>query len=282
MCMRCVAMDRSATYLCFLFSSSRPFLRCTSSSDVRVDVGMATFATLLRELWKDVSTGTMPTRTSLEQLASVGLGYAMVAGAALLKLPQIAALVRAKSAQGIKKESVEIEVMAYVVTCLYAWQKQLPFSAYGEAVFLALQSAALCGLVYKYQDVGFVRQSMVVGPFLAALGAAVTGRLDKAWIETMFDAVAIMVLAARLPQILVNFNNKSTGQLSLITVGLTFLGGVARIFTSIQENAGRGMVQSYVLASVMNAILTGQILYYRRCSKARTAARKAKGKERAN
>jgi len=276
MCCKCMV----CTDPCHTVHASCPFLGCVSSVGVRVDVGMATFATLLREVWKDVSAGTMPTRTSLEQLSSLGLGYAMVAGAALLKLPQIAALVRARSAQGIKKESVEIEVMAYVVTCLYAWQKQLPFSAYGEAVFLAVQSAALCGLVYKYQNVGFVRQSMVVGPFLAAFGAAVTGRLDKAWIETMFDAVAVMVLAARLPQILVNFKYKSTGQLSLVTVGLTFLGGVARIFTSIQENAGRGMVQSYVLASVMNAILTGQILYYRGYSKARLAARKAKGKER--
>lgn len=243
--------------------------------------GMAHLWTLLRRAWEDVSAGRMPTRAVLEQVLNLGLGYALVAGAAGLKLPQIAALVRAKSAQGIKKESTEIEVMAYVITCLYAWQKDLPFSAYGEAVFLALQSAVLCALVYKYQSVGIVRQGMVVGPFLAALAAAFTGRLEEAWIEALFNAVALMVLAARLPQIIVNFKNQSTGQLSLITVGLTFLGGLARVFTSIKENAGRGMIQSYVLASVLNCILTVQILYYRRRARARAAARKGKGKAKA-
>ena len=41
--------------------------------------------------------------------------------------------------------------------------------------------------------------------------------------------------AARAPQILLNFQNKSTGQLSFITVFLSFAGGVARTFTILVE-----------------------------------------------
>ena len=40
---------------------------------------------------------------------------------------------------------------------------------------------------------------------------------------------------------------KSTGQLSLITSGMSTAGAVARIFTSIQEGAGLSMVRGFCI-----------------------------------
>jgi mannose-P-dolichol utilization defect protein 1 len=44
-----------------------------------------------------------------------------------------------------------------------------------------------------------------------------------------------LVLISRVPQIIQNFANKSTGQLSFITTFLIFAGSLARVFTTIQE-----------------------------------------------
>ena len=47
--------------------------------------------------------------------------------------------------------------------------------------------------------------------------------------------ISLLAISARLPQVLTNFKNKSTGQLSIVTSTLNFLGVAARIFTTIQE-----------------------------------------------
>ena len=57
-----------------------------------------------------------------------------------------------------------------------------------------------------------------------------------------------LVVACRLPQILQNFNARSTGQLSLITYALNAVGAAARIFTSIQEKAGGAMLRGAIIS----------------------------------
>jgi len=56
-----------------------------------------------------------------------------------------------------------------------------------------------------------------------------------------------------------NYRNGSTGQLSAITVGLMFVGCVARVFTSLQETGDMTLVLNYLVASVCNGILLGQV-----------------------
>ena len=44
---------------------------------------------------------------------------------------------------------------------------------------------------------------------------------------------------------------KSTGQLSLITSGMSTAGAIARIFTSIQEGAGLSMVRGFCIGKAL-------------------------------
>lgn len=59
-----------------------------------------------------------------------------------------------------------------------------------------------------------------------------------------------------------NYQNGHTGQLSAITVNLLFLGAVARIFTSIQETGDPIIIFTFMVASLTNGILAGQVMYY--------------------
>ena len=52
----------------------------------------------------------------------------------------------------------------------------------------------------------------------------------------------------RLPQIWSNFVSKATGQLSIITYALNAAGAAARIFTSIQEQAGAAMLRGAMIS----------------------------------
>lgn len=77
-----------------------------------------------------------------------------------------------------------------------------------------------------------------------------------------------------------NYSNGSTGQLSAVTCTMLLLGSTARIFTSIQETGDPIIIIIYALATLGNAILVSQFVYYG-YSKPKAAARSKKAKKNA-
>lgn len=67
-------------------------------------------------------------------------------------------------------------------------------------------------------------------------------------ITAAYDFNNIILMSARVPQILQNFQTKSTGQLSIITFAANTLGCIARLFTTMQEGGGSAMMRSYALS----------------------------------
>jgi hypothetical protein len=65
-------------------------------------------------------------------------------------------------------------------------------------------------------------------------------------VGALYDVNNFIMLAARVPQILKNFSEQSTGQLSIVTFGVNTVGCVVRILTSLHEGA-HAMVRSYIL-----------------------------------
>ena len=79
----------------------------------------------------------------LKMLISRGLGLAIVAGATCVKLPQIIKIYRSGSAKGISFLATLLELVAVTANGAYSFSKGFPFSAYGEAVFLALETSLI-------------------------------------------------------------------------------------------------------------------------------------------
>lgn len=69
-------------------------------------------------------------------------------------------------------------------------------------------------------------------------------------------------MAFQLLQVWESYSNKSTGQLSMISVALQFAGCLARIFTSVKETGDLLVIVSYVVASVLNGIIFLQFFVY--------------------
>jgi len=77
-----------------------------------------------------------------------------------------------------------------------------------------------------------------------------------------------------------NFKNKSTGQLSAVTVILLFAGSLARIFTSIQKTGDSMMIITFCASSFANGVILSQLLYYwNKPAASKAAAKKAKAKK---
>eukprot|EP00793_Prasinoderma_coloniale_P000321 PRCOL_00005305-RA len=197
--------------------------------------------------------------------ASFVLGYAIVAASAALKLPQIFAIVSARSGEGLSLSMFEIETLCYSFSLGYAFRSGLPFNAWGETAFIAVQSYIIVMLLHMYAGAkGSSLRAMVmaVGLPATAYAALKPELVTDGLLETLFSSQNALLLAARLPQVYANFANGSTGQLSLVTTALMVAGGLVRIFTTMQEGGSSSMLMAYGLGTATNAAMALQIVWY--------------------
>ncbi|XP_006218842.1 mannose-P-dolichol utilization defect 1 protein isoform X2 [Vicugna pacos] len=197
----------------------------------------------------------------LKILLSKGLGLGIVAGSLLVKLPQVFKLLRAKSSEGLSYQSIVLELVALTGTMVYSITRNFPFSSWGEALFLMLQTITIAFLVLHYRG-----QTMKGVAFLVcyALGLLVLlSPLTPVAVVTLLQAFNVpAVVVGRLLQAATNYRNGHTGQLSAITVFLLFGGSLARIFTSIQETGDLLMAGTFIVSSLCNGLIAAQLLYY--------------------
>ncbi|ODM88032.1 Mannose-P-dolichol utilization defect 1 protein [Orchesella cincta] len=214
----------------------------------------------------------------LKYTLSKGLGVGIIAGSLLVKVPQIVKILRAKSATGITLLSVVMELFAITSTMSYSYVSGFPFSAWGEACFLGFQTAivAVLVLLFNYGS-GLLGLSFLVA-YGASIYALISGLtpLDTLW--SMQAANVPVIVISKLLQAYTNFRNKSTGQLSAITIFMLLFGSAARIFTSIQETGDQIIIINYAAATFVNALIATQILWYWNSAGKKKAPPKAVGK----
>ncbi|XP_010360677.1 mannose-P-dolichol utilization defect 1 protein isoform X7 [Rhinopithecus roxellana] len=197
----------------------------------------------------------------LKILLSKGLGLGIVAGSLLVKLPQVFKILGAKSAEGLSLQSVMLELVALTGTMVYSITNNFPFSSWGEALFLMLQTITICFLVMHYRG-----QTVKGVAFLACYSLVLLvllSPLTPLTVVTLLQASNVpAVVVGRLLQAATNYHNGHTGQLSAITVFLLFGGSLARIFTSIQETGDPLMAGTFVVSSLCNGLIAAQLLFY--------------------
>merc|ERR1712107_359593 len=139
------------------------------------------------------------------------------------------------SADGISFTSVLLELIAITFSGAYSFSNNFPFSSYGESVFLAIQTGIIALLVLSYTRGKF--QALVFGALYAGAVYVLTNPvITPAQFLWYGQASNIpMIILGKMIQIITNFRNGHTGQLSAITSFLLSLGAIARIFTSFRR-----------------------------------------------
>ncbi|XP_071085650.1 mannose-P-dolichol utilization defect 1 protein-like [Haliotis cracherodii] len=199
--------------------------------------------------------------TCLKIVISKGLGFAIIVGSLIVKVPQVVKILGARSGEGINLYAITCEIVAISSTWAYGYALKFPFSAYGEAVFLAFQTVLIAMLVLFYS--GNTPMAIIYVTVYSFSMMFLLSPMAPMSLLSMLQAGNSLVIAiSKIIQASANYRNSSTGQLSLVTVTLLFLGAVARIFTSIQETGDALVIFSYVVSSLFNGIILAQILYY--------------------
>uniref|UniRef100_A0A914VAK6 Mannose-P-dolichol utilization defect 1 protein homolog n=1 Tax=Plectus sambesii TaxID=2011161 RepID=A0A914VAK6_9BILA len=189
------------------------------------------------------------------------LGLGITVGALLIFVPQIIKIWRAKSGAGISLTAQLLSLVAATGTAGYSYASKFVFSQWGDALFISIQTAIIIMQILIYSG-----RAPMAAAFLAVCWAVtmgiVTGYVPFWFLTTLQASTIPITFIARLLQATENYRNKSTGQLSAVSVLLQFLGSMARIFTSMQETGDKLIIASYGVASVMNGIIFAQLLMY--------------------
>ncbi|XP_054161564.1 mannose-P-dolichol utilization defect 1 protein-like [Oppia nitens] len=209
----------------------------------------------------EVLTDLLFTKQCISVLVSKSLGYGIIAGSTLVKLPQFLKIWSARSGEGISLIGVVLELLAMTFSASYAFANNFPFSAWGECLFLMLVTTGIAYLVLKYQQ-NLVKAFTFVTIYMGLTYVLMSGLTPLSILWSLQAANLPLAISGKMFQAFINYSNGNTGQLSAISATLLFLGSFARIFTSIQETGDQLVVITFTVASIANFILLTQIIYY--------------------
>ena len=187
------------------------------------------------------------------------MGYGVILGSSLSKVPQIVNIVKAASVSGLSLPMYLMETGCQIVTICYHVHRNNGFDVYGENLTLGIGNVVILCLWARLHNKLFL-----------LFGSAIATAIIVKWIMnnkqllTWLYGITIMVyVSSRLPQIYTNFATGSTGVLSPITFAFNGIGSVIRIFTSLTIN-DRMMTIGMLSSIICNSTLVAQILYYRK------------------
>ncbi|CAF1037094.1 unnamed protein product [Adineta steineri] len=196
-----------------------------------------------------------------KMLLSKILGYAILVGSLLVKLPQIVKIKWNKSGVGVSVLAETIMLAAIFGSMAYGYTSEFPLSAYGDSYFLFIQTILVILLVLYYQ-----RKYAAAVTYLVLCSVVTVLMYQKLLPAELVSILAglslVFSLISRFYQSYCIYQAKSTGNLSAITMLMLFFGSIARIFTSIQETGDPTLIWTYILNTFANSLLIFQLGYY--------------------
>ncbi|CAG0893934.1 unnamed protein product [Darwinula stevensoni] len=201
----------------------------------------------------------------LKSALSKVLGIGIIIGSTLVKVPQVVKIAGSRSGEGISILSISLELAAITFNGAYSFMNAYPFSAWGEAAFLALQTVLIAGMVLHFG--GSTQGALAyTGMYTLLLAMLVSGHTPSIVLWYLASSVIPLILGGKAIQAWQNVKQGHTGQLSGLTLFLLLAGSLARIFTSVQETGDPVIVVSYLASSTVNAVILAQIIWYRKAT----------------
>ena len=225
-----------------------------------------TFSFLLSEHCFDVLvTKRQFTGECVSLLISKLLGYLILAGSFMLKVPQILSILSARSAEGVSSSMYYLDSLVMIVCASYGLRTGMAFSTYGESYFLLLQNLVILGQIHFYSRrlPSFFAQLALFAAFALYFTGLLPLALPLPLLTTLQSVLPIPVGAlSRIPQIIALYRSGSAGSASFVMFLMNTAGALARVFTTMTEVQDLAVLGGYISSSCLNGIITAQIFYY--------------------
>lgn len=194
------------------------------------------------------------------------LSLAIVFGSGIVKVPQIIKILQSRSARGLSLTGFLLDSLGLVIIVCYNHRHEFPFSTYGESFLLLIQNTIIVTLIIlssRYPRAGllsFVAAS--IPALLLGITLVPNSPVPSSLLQGLLTLSIPLALSSKIPQIMINFQKKSTGQLSSFLIFSSFLGCLARLFTTLTETGDLTLLINFSCGSILNGILALQILSY--------------------
>lgn len=231
------------------------------------------------------------------KVLAAALGSATVGISSIIKIPQIKKILDPKSlekrisiADGLSLKGLSLESISQLIHIAYNSQNNTSFINYGESLLIGLQNIALILLVEYYSlrshllsisnlsEQEQIQDSLnelkrPIGTILALI--IFFTKLAPSSLINVLQVLNIPIsIVSKIPQIQRNYTLKSTSSLSNITIFANVLGSAIRVFTTLKGSKKALQTKDHVLLAgyssglILNTVLAGQIVYYKKFFKA--------------
>lgn len=208
----------------------------------------------------------------LPMAISKGLSLAIVVAAAIVKVPQIYLIVKNRSIAGVSLFAQYLELFLYSTPVAYNLANGYDFRTWGENFFLVLQVlvilTAMLAISKRYALL-FLSLALYAGIAYPAM----TGMVPINILQLLQGAAIPVQVGARFIQVYTVYTDKATGQLSVVTSVMNFLGCIARIFTVSQEHGDPIIMAGFFCSLIANGVVLLMFAIYPRDA---TAGKKKK------
>lgn len=193
-------------------------------------------------------------------------GYVLIGSMILGQLPQIFKVLKRRNGSGINVLSTLLMLEASSSTVAYSVWKQFPINTWGENLVFMVENVILVCLLLQYN-----RRPLSALMFMLLYVVVMLLLLLPLLPTTFLISLHILSMPifsiSRVMQIYTNYRNHGTGQLSAASAFLSMFQSFGRFTSSLLLTMDKIMILTFVQASILNIVLTAQIVYYRRKEK---------------
>ncbi|KAM6983419.1 mannose-P-dolichol utilization defect 1 protein-like [Tautogolabrus adspersus] len=177
------------------------------------------------------------------------------------QLPQLLKIVWRGSAEGLSLTASLLQLYAFSCPVVYAMANNFPLFAWAERFIVLAQTATLVFLILHY------RGETLKGVLLLLCYTGVMFLLGsytaKAVASVLQDSRLAGLIASKGFQARTNYRNGHTGQLSTLSVLLSWTGSLGVLYVSLQDIESSFEAFLHVLSACLSCVLLAQVLCYR-------------------
>ncbi|XP_053296751.1 mannose-P-dolichol utilization defect 1 protein [Pleuronectes platessa] len=195
-------------------------------------------------------------------------GFWILLDTLLAPLPQLLKILWRGSADGLSLPSVLLQLYSLSCPVVYAVANNYPPFAWAERIFTLAQLAVIAFLILRYR--GDTLKGVLFLSAYSSLMFLLGSHAPIALVSWMQSSSLTSLIASKVLQAGTNYYNGHTGQLSTLSLFLTWAGSLSVFFLSLQESGYTLATLSYTLSACLSCVLLAQVLCYR----SSTAAKK--------
>uniref|UniRef100_H3D2H8 Mannose-P-dolichol utilization defect 1a n=1 Tax=Tetraodon nigroviridis TaxID=99883 RepID=H3D2H8_TETNG len=188
-------------------------------------------------------------------------GFWILLDLLLEQLPQLLKILWRRSSAGLSLTSALLQLHACSCPVLHAAANSLPLYSWGERLLTLAQAAAVVFLIVHY------RSDTVKGLWLLSAYSVAMFLLGSyaapAVISLLHETSLAAFIASKGFQARTNHVNGHTGQLSSVSVLLSWAGSLGLTFIALQERESLPSIAAHILSTCLSCVLMAQIYCYR-------------------